>query len=152
MRISSFLIPTAAFAGAAGLSLVVAGFAATALENNSEIVVRRTLDEAGFSWAEVVADGLRVELSGEAPDEAKRFAAISKVGTVVDAARIIDLMEITRNSSKAAPMVSSVMTRPQRLPMRCCASRMPQTRPAAWPTPRSTACVVILAWTQASGS
>ena len=88
MRISSFLIPTAAFAGAAGLSLVVAGFAATALENNSEIVVRRTLDEAGFSWAEVVADGLRVELSGEAPDEAKRFAAISKIGTVVDASRI----------------------------------------------------------------
>ena len=111
MRISSFLIPTAAFAGAAGLSLVVAGFAATALENNSEIVVRRTLDEAGFSWAEVVADGLRVELSGEAPDEAKRFAAISKVGTVVDAARIIDLMEITPSKGIAPPRFSTEILR-----------------------------------------
>ena len=61
MRLSSLLLSTAAFAGAAGLSLVVAGFAATALEDNSEIVVRRTLDEAGLSWAEVVADGLRVD-------------------------------------------------------------------------------------------
>lgn len=111
MRISSFLIPTAAFAGAAGLSLVVAGFAATALENNSEIVVRRTLDEAGFSWAEVVADGLRVELSGEAPDEAKRFAAISTVGTVVDAARIIDLMEITPSKGIAPPRFSTEILR-----------------------------------------
>lgn len=111
MRISSFLIPTAAFAGAAGLSLVVAGFAATALENNSEIVVRRTLDKAGFTWAEVAADGLRVELSGEAPDEATRFAAISEVGSVVDAARIIDQMEITPSKGIAPPRFSTEILR-----------------------------------------
>jgi len=111
MRISSLLIPTATFAGAAGLSLVVAGFAATALETNSEIVVRRTLDEAGFSWAEVVADGLRVELSGEAPDEAKRFAAISRVGAVVDAARIIDQMQVTPSEGIAPPRFSTEILR-----------------------------------------
>ncbi|WOI31904.1 OmpA family protein [Tritonibacter scottomollicae] len=111
MRLSSLLLSTAAFAGAAGLSLVVAGFAATALEDNSEIVVRRTLDEAGLSWAEVVADGLRVELSGVAPDEAKRFTAISRVGAVVDATRIIDMMEITPSKGIAPPRFSTEILR-----------------------------------------
>jgi len=111
MRLSSLLIPTVTFAGAAGLSLVVAGFAATALENNTEIAVRRSLDAAQFSWAEVVADGLRVELSGEAPDEARRFSAISHVGAVVDAARIIDQMEVTPSKGIAPPRFSTEILR-----------------------------------------
>ncbi len=111
MRLSSLMIPTLTFAGAAGLSLVVAGFAATALEDNTEIAVRRTLDQAGYSWAEVAADGLRVELSGEAPDEARRFAAISRVGAVVDATRIIDQMEITPSKGIAPPRFSTEILR-----------------------------------------
>ncbi|OIQ30146.1 MAG: hypothetical protein BM562_09920 [Alphaproteobacteria bacterium MedPE-SWcel] len=111
MRLSSFMIPPLTFAAAAGLSLVVAGFAATALEDNTEIAVRRTLDSAGFTWAEVVADGLRVELSGEAPDEAKRFAAISRIGAVVDASRIIDQMEITPSEGIAPPRFSTEILR-----------------------------------------
>ncbi|WP_420005110.1 OmpA family protein [Arenibacterium sp. LLYu02] len=111
MRLSSLLIPTLTFAGAAGLSLVVAGFAATALENNTEIVVRRTLDRAGFDWAEVVADGLRVELTGEAPDEARRFSAISEVGAVVDASRIIDQMQVTPSKGIAPPRFSTEILR-----------------------------------------
>ncbi|KUP91673.1 OmpA family protein [Tritonibacter horizontis] len=111
MRLSSLLIPSLTFAGAAGLSLVVAGFAATAVEDNTEIVVRRTLDQGGFSWAEVVADGLRVELSGEAPTEARRFAAISSIGAVVDASRIIDQMEVTPSEGIAPPRFSTEILR-----------------------------------------
>lgn len=111
MRLSTLLIPTVTFAGAAGLSLVVAGFTATALENNTEIVVRRTLDRAGFDWAEVVADGLRVELMGEAPDEARRFSAISEVGAVVDASRIIDQMQVTPSKGIAPPRFSTEILR-----------------------------------------
>ncbi|TNJ47611.1 OmpA family protein [Phaeobacter sp. B1627] len=111
MRLSSLMIPPLTFAAAAGLSLVVAGFAATALEDNTEIVVRRTLDSAGFTWAEVVADGLRVELSGEAPDEARRFAAISRIGAVVDASRIIDQMEISPSEGIAPPRFSTEILR-----------------------------------------
>ncbi len=111
MRLSSFLIPTATFAGAAGLCLVVAGFAARGLENTTEIVVRRTLDAAGYDWAEVVADGLRVELSGEAPDEARRFSAISRVGAMVDATRIIDQMQVTPSKGIAPPRFSTEILR-----------------------------------------
>ncbi|NIZ14982.1 OmpA family protein [Phaeobacter sp. HF9A] len=111
MRLSSLLFPTLTFAAAAGLSLVVAGFAATALEDNTEIVVRRTLDNAGLTWAEVTADGLRVELSGEAPDEATRFNAISRIGAVVDAARIIDNMQVTPPEGIAPPRFSTEILR-----------------------------------------
>lgn len=111
MRLSSILIHASTFASAAGLSLIVAGISATVLEQGTEIAVRRALDDAGFNWAEVVADGLRVELSGEAPDEASRFGAISHIGSVVDAARIIDQMEITPSQGIAPPRFSTEILR-----------------------------------------
>ncbi|MCJ8336357.1 MAG: BON domain-containing protein, partial [Epibacterium sp.] len=111
MRLSSILIFATTFASAAGLSLIVAGFAATALEQGSEIAVRRALDTNGFSWTEVAADGLQVELSGQAPDEADRFAAISLVGGVVDAARVIDKMEVKPSDGIAPPRFSTEILR-----------------------------------------
>ena len=106
MRLSSLLIVSFTFLAAAGLSLVAAGFAVTGMEYSTEIAVRRTLDETGHDWAEVTADGLRVELNGTAPDEADRFTAISVVGTTVDAARIIDNMDITPTADLAPPRFS----------------------------------------------
>ena len=111
MRLSSLLILATTFASAAGLSLIVAGFAATAVEQGTEIAVRRALDTNGFSWTEVAADGLQVELSGQAPDEADRFAAISLVGGVVDAARVIDKMEVKPSEGIAPPRFSTEILR-----------------------------------------
>ena len=111
MRLSSLLILATTFASAAGLSLIVAGFAATAVEQGTEIAVRRALDTSGFSWTEVAADGLQVELSGQAPDEADRFAAISLVGGVVDAARVIDKMEVKPSDGIAPPRFSTEILR-----------------------------------------
>lgn len=95
MRISSLLVVAAAFVLGAILSLVAAFFSLGVIEAGTEIAVRRTLDGNGYAWAEVQADGLRVIVSGTAPDEAGRFGAISVIGAVVDAARIIDGMHVT---------------------------------------------------------
>ncbi|MFV0512353.1 MAG: OmpA family protein [Jhaorihella sp.] len=106
MRISSLIVVGSAFVLAAILSLVAAGFAVSAIEDNTEIGVRGALDKAGHDWAEVQVDGLRVILSGTAPDEAARFNALSGAGAVVDAARIIDGMEIAATADLAPPRFS----------------------------------------------
>jgi OOP family OmpA-OmpF porin len=111
MRLSSLLIPTLTFAAAAGVSLIAASFAVTAVEQNSETALRRALDEGDMGWAEVTSDGLRVLLQGTAPDEATRFAALSMAGSVVDAARVIDDMTVTPFEGIAAPRFSAEILR-----------------------------------------
>lgn len=106
MRLSSLLIVSLTFLAAAGLSLLAAGYAVTGMEHSTEIAVRRTLDKTGHEWAEVTADGLRVTLDGIAPDEASRFTAISVAGGTVDAARIIDQMQVTPTADLSAPRFS----------------------------------------------
>ncbi|MBE1285724.1 MAG: OmpA family protein [Rhodobacteraceae bacterium] len=111
MRISFLVTAASSFALAAGLSLLTASFAVTAIEDNTEIAVRRTLDAADHGWAEVSANGLQVILSGVAADEATRFTAISLTGGVVDAARIIDQMQIAPSGGPVAPAFSAEILR-----------------------------------------
>lgn len=106
MRLSSVFIIAGTFFGAAVLSLVAASFSVELIEDNSEIGVRNALDENGMSWAEVEANGLQVVLAGTAPTEAVRFAALSTAGGIVDAARIIDEMEIEAAAAIAPPRFS----------------------------------------------
>lgn len=103
MRLSFLFSIAFAFVAAAALCVVAAGFAVRAVEDNTEISVRMELDQNTLDWAEVQADGLRVELTGTAPNEALRFHALSIVGGVVDAARIIDHMKVTPAAALAAP-------------------------------------------------
>lgn len=111
MRLSSYVIMAVTFAVAAGACLVAASFAVTAVETGSEIGVRRALDQNRQGWAEVQADGLRVVLSGTAPTEAERFQAVSVVGGVVDAARIIDAMEVAAVAALDPPRFSAEILR-----------------------------------------
>lgn len=106
MRLKFATIVSLTFFLAAGLCLVVANFAVTAVEHGSETAVRRTLDETGHEWAEVTADGLQIILEGTAPDEASRFTALSSTGGAVDAARIIDRIEIAPSADLAPPRFS----------------------------------------------
>lgn len=106
MRLSSIAIVTLTFLAAAGLCLVAAGFAVKAVEENSEYGVRLALDENNLPWAEVQADGLQVILTGTAPSEAQRFKALSTAGGVVDAARVIDGMEVVDSASLQPPRFS----------------------------------------------
>ena len=111
MRLSTGLIYGISLTLAAGTSLVAASFAVTAIENSTEIGVRRTLDENAFDWAEVQADGLQVILTGQAPSEATRFDALSAAGRVVDAARVIDQMSVTPVADIAPPRFSAEILR-----------------------------------------
>lgn len=111
MRLSSLFISAIALGLAAGLSLVAASFSVTAIEDRTEIGVRKALDDATHDWAEVQADGLKVILSGTAPDEATRFSVLSVAGSVVDAARVIDAMQITPSAGVVAPRFSAEILR-----------------------------------------
>ncbi|MCV6586699.1 MAG: OmpA family protein [Marinibacterium sp.] len=106
MRLKAFLLTSATLIGAAGLSVLAAGYAVTAVEEGSEIAVRARLDAAGHDWAEVQADGLQVILSGTAADEAIRLDALSQVGGVVDPARIINKTDVTPAQDLAPPRFS----------------------------------------------
>ncbi|WP_299281076.1 OmpA family protein [uncultured Tateyamaria sp.] len=111
MRLSSLLMIVGTFAVAAVLSLVAANLSVQLIEDSSEIGVRDALDEEGMTWAEVQADGLQVTLAGIAPTEAVRFAALSTAGTIVDAARVIDDMQVEAAAAIAPPRFSAEILR-----------------------------------------
>ncbi len=111
MRLSALLIVAITFTAAAVVSLVAANFSVKLIEENSEIGVRDALDEAGMTWAEVQADGLQVILAGIAPTEAVRFRALSTAGSMVDAARVIDEMEVEAQADIAPPRFSAEVLR-----------------------------------------
>lgn len=106
MRVTRTTLTVICFAAAAFLSLVAAMFAVQLVEDTSEIEIRGVLDRNGLTWAEVEADGLRVVLAGTAPTEALRFRALSLGGTVVDAARIVDEMEVVAAADLEPPRFS----------------------------------------------
>ena len=111
MRLSSHVPKLIAFGAAAAVSLVAANSSVTLIEERSEIGVRNVLDDRGLTWAEVAADGLQVELEGIAPTEALRFQALSAAGSIVDAARIIDTMEVEAQAAIAPPRFSAEILR-----------------------------------------
>lgn len=111
MRLSSLLMVVGMFFAAALLSLVAANMSVKLIEESSEIGVRDALDERGMTWAEVQADGLQVRLAGLAPTEAVRFSALSTAGTVVDAARVIDDMQVEAAAALAPPRFSAEILR-----------------------------------------
>ncbi|MDW4500394.1 OmpA family protein [Sulfitobacter sp. D35] len=111
MRLSIALFTGLSFAAAAGLSYVTANASVQFIEDNTEIEVRDTLDEEGLTWAEVEADGLRVIVAGTAPTEALRFRALSTVGSMVDAARLVDEMEVEATAAIDPPRFSAEILR-----------------------------------------
>lgn len=106
MRISNNLLALIAFTVAGLLAFLAAIWAVSVIENRSTAAIRSVLEDAGIEWAEVQADGLQVTLTGTAPTEATRFRALSLAGTVVDASRVVDAMEVTPANAIAAPRFS----------------------------------------------
>lgn len=106
MRLSSLVFPLAAFVGAGALSLLAASFSVQLVEDSSVVGVRRALDEASLSWADADANGLQLFLIGTAPSEADRFRAVSVAGSVVDAARVLDQMNVADSADLAPPRFS----------------------------------------------
>ncbi len=103
MRLSAIFAVTASFVVAAILCLIAASFSVRIIEDVSRNYVRDELDREGLIWSEVDADGLQVFLGGTAPTEALRFKALSVAGTIVDAARVIDQMDVADSADIAPP-------------------------------------------------
>ena len=114
MRLPIMFAIALAFAGAAGLSVLAAGLAVSAIEDSSRRAVRDALDAENMAWAEVGTDGLQVFLAGTAPDEAARFAALSVAGSVVDATRVIDQTVVEETEPPAPPRFAIEILRNER--------------------------------------
>ena len=91
-----------AAAGCVGVAI----WAKTMVERMALSDVEFALSAGGFDWADVGADGLSVTLTGTAPDEATRFAALSAAGAVVDSTRVVDAMDVTAAAAIPAPNFS----------------------------------------------
>jgi len=111
MRLSSLLIVGLVFSTAGIGSLLGAMAGANLIEARSGDAVSAVLEDAGLGWANVGVTGLQVELSGTAPDEATRFRALSTAGTIVDAARVIDKMQVQSTARLVAPEFSIELLR-----------------------------------------
>ncbi|MFZ5963497.1 OmpA family protein [Thalassococcus sp. BH17M4-6] len=106
MRLSSLFLTLGAFVAAAVLCLVAAFFSVRMIEDSSVIGVRAELDREAMTWAEVDSNGLQVFMAGTAPTEADRFRALTVAGRVVDAARVIDQMNVEDSDAATPPRFS----------------------------------------------
>ena len=106
LRLTPALATVIAFVAAAFVSVLIAWAAVLLMERLAERAVRSALLTQGVTYATVNADGLRMELSGTADTEAQRYRAINIIGSVIDATRIQDLMEVTPARAVEAPRFS----------------------------------------------
>ena len=91
------------FFSAAVISVLIATTAVNFVEKISHDQIKKQLLNGGVDWVDVKTIGLQVFLVGDAPDEAGRFNALSLAGTVVDAERLIDQMNIIDSSNIEPP-------------------------------------------------
>jgi len=86
------------------LVIVTAAVAAARLaESRGAARVAGALEEAGLDWASVSANGLRVALTGTAPSDRARFAALDAAGAAVARRRLEDRMTVRPPEPAAAP-------------------------------------------------
>ena len=110
-RLSAGLIAPLAFVAAAALALLAGEGLASFVESRSAEVIRTRMLTDGYPWAHVETDGLIVTMTGTAPTEAQRFAAINLASTVVDSGRVRDEFEVQPAIVVAPPRFSVEMLR-----------------------------------------
>ncbi|KCV80821.1 OmpA-like protein [Actibacterium atlanticum] len=103
MRLAPNLIALSAIVIAALLALLTAVLASHLIEARAESEIHSALARESITWAQADADGLQVHMTGTAPTEALRFRALTITGTIVDAARVLDEMEVTPAKPFEAP-------------------------------------------------
>jgi OmpA-OmpF porin, OOP family len=111
LRLSPTTLALLAFLAAGAVMIGVAYAAARVIERRSDNVISARLMAENIDWVTVNANGLQVHLTGTAPNEAARFRAVNLVGSVVDASRVRDALEVTPASAIAAPRFSVEMLR-----------------------------------------
>lgn len=106
MSRSPLLQTIAAFGLASVLCVVAAGFLAFWLERRSIDAVHAELVAGGMDWVEIAADGLQLELSGTAPNEAWAFRAAQRAAAIVDADRLVNRIEVAQRDDLQPPRFS----------------------------------------------
>lgn len=106
MRISSIVTILAMLLLAGAASTFGAIRAADFVEKRTLAAVAGALVSNDHAWTSVHVDGLRVELTGKAPDEATRFRALTVANGIVDAERITDSMDVVDAAVIKAPEFS----------------------------------------------
>ncbi|NEX47436.1 OmpA family protein [Pseudotabrizicola algicola] len=93
------------------MAALAAWASAIVIEQRSEQAVTSRLLDAGITWATVEANGLQLHLTGTAPNEAARFRAVNLAGSVIDASRVRDMLDVTPVKAIEAPKFSIEMLR-----------------------------------------
>ncbi|MFV2001995.1 MAG: OmpA family protein [Paracoccaceae bacterium] len=106
MRLNTILPVAAIIAGGIVAALLAAVLAASLIENRARADVARNFSLNGYDWVTVDVDGLLVILNGTAADEAVRFRALNIAGGVVNAARIVDRMDVAQSDAGTPPRFS----------------------------------------------
>ena len=109
--LSQTMIAVGAFVGAGVIASLAAWASAVVIEARSAQAITSRLLDAGITWATVEADGLQVLLQGTAPNEAARFRAVNLAGSVIDASRVRDNLDVTPVKAIEAPRFSVEMLR-----------------------------------------
>jgi len=97
------LVTMASLAVMAAASVAVGTLAAGWIEKRTLRDVAARVGSDKGEWLSLEADGLRLTLSGIAPDEAARFKVLSRAGEVIDAARIVDRLDV-REAAALEPL------------------------------------------------
>ena len=106
VRLRPALLAGGAAIAAACVMIGAATWAASAIEARTARAITSRLLADGITWASVSTDGLRVNMSGTAPNEAARFRAVNLAGGIVDAGRIRDGFEVAAVGAIVPPRFS----------------------------------------------
>ena len=103
MRLRAILFAVAVLAAAVWAAWEIAGRATAWFEGATAAELDGALDAAGLDWAQIATDGLKVTLSGAAPDETGRFRAHEIVRQIVPEGRITDATTVAAAAPLAPP-------------------------------------------------
>ena len=100
------LFGLAPFFAAALMGILIGVVAIGRIERQTTRDVSLALRTAGHDWAAIETDGLLVTVTGTAPDEARRFAALTVAGETIDADRVIDRTDVVPPEGLEPPRYS----------------------------------------------
>jgi len=103
MHRTALLFSAICFILAAAASFTISTRVVDFIENEAEQKIQTALLASGQKWATIRPDGLRVNLTGLAPDEASRFRALEIMGDIVDTGRIIDKTTVLQSTGIVVP-------------------------------------------------
>ncbi|NOX41984.1 MAG: OmpA family protein [Alphaproteobacteria bacterium] len=111
MQRLALFIGALAIALAGGLAYLGANLMVDYVERATTQKIDDALQLEGIDWVSVRADGLRLVVSGPAPDEASRFKTLSIAKSLISAARVVDLIKVVNPDDLRAPKFSLELLR-----------------------------------------